>query len=251
MADAASQEGPRSACKSIAGGRMENQDACYCGADPPLYIVADGMAGHWGGKLASELSVQILTRELTQASTGVDCTLDLWQARVLRGLEAIVQELKRMASEHSEYDGLGCTLAVGFVEDQQLYYTHLGDCRIHLGREKRLIRITEDESLAQELYDAHLLSAKQLEHHRWRHIVTNSVSSHGLQHQPKFGRLDLQAGDRLVFSTNGLSEKLDEHRIAELLFAGSSPAECVEDLMSAAQDIRTPEHNATAIVVFL
>ena len=64
--------------------RAGNEDAFFADANEQrgVFIVADGMGGHAAGEVASEMAVQIVTRELSGVSSLVD------RANALRQLAA-------------------------------------------------------------------------------------------------------------------------------------------------------------------
>lgn len=237
-----------SASMSILGGRIENQDTHFRSDKRRIYIVADGMGGHLAGGTASQMAVSMLAKILGGACDNRTPCLDLLQATIRQTLNEIVQRLQGMVRQQPACDGVGTTLALAVVCHDQLFYCHVGDCRIYLFRNGSLQPLTADESLAQELLEAHLLPAKQVEHHRWRHIVTNSVSSHGLQRQPVLQALQLKPLDRVLLATNGLTEKLPVASIQDLVSQRYTPEASIKHLKSEANRSAV-EHNATAILV--
>lgn len=227
---------------------MENQDTHFRSDKRRIYIVADGMGGHLAGGTASQMAVSMLAKILCGVCDNHTPCLDSLQAAIRQTLSEIVQRLQGMVRQQPACDGVGTTLALAVVCHDRLFYCHVGDCRIYLFRNGFLQPLTADESLAQELLEAHLLPAKQVEHHRWRHIVTNSISSHGLQRQPALHVLQLMPMDRVLLTTNGLTEKLSVASIRDFISHRYAPKASIEHLKSAA-DRSTVEHNATAILV--
>lgn len=241
---------PRSAARTISGGRSENQDSFFSDDHVAVYIVADGIAGHRGGGLASSMVVDSLARKLANLSSQDELPLESMQAPLRQALLAVSHELAKIAKLHPELDGMGCALAFGFIQGNALFFSHLGDSRIYLHRKGKLTRLTEDESLAQEMYAARMLTSKELRRHSWRHILTNSLTSQGMQHIPRLERLSLEPNDRLLFTTDGLVEKLGEPRLAHSLSAGTTCMACAEELTNEAAHAES-EHNVTSIVIFI
>ena len=89
--------------------RSNNQDSFLVKPDAELYGVADGMGGHAGGEIASQMAVEVLA-----ANAGEPSLEDLKEAARL-GNRAIFER----AGGDSELHGMGTTLcAVRVVPDR-------------------------------------------------------------------------------------------------------------------------------------
>jgi serine/threonine protein phosphatase PrpC len=91
------------------------------------------------------------------------------------------------------------TLSVAVVEGDRLYGLNVGDSRVYLAREGRLTRLSQD----------HLAGAAGLEHVLQRAIgLAAEVEPHLFEHE-------LKDGDVALLCSDGVSNVLDEGRLAE------------------------------------
>jgi serine/threonine protein phosphatase PrpC len=191
------------------GGREENQDAWgfTIAADKSLVLaVADGLGGHAGGRTASQDAIAGCLKAanktkfngLSQQSLG-DMFLGAHQA--IKSNQAEQPELKSMRS----------TLVVLIIgPDYQIRWGHVGDVRLYLVRNGRIVHQTKDHSVPQMLVDAGELEPEQIRNHPDRNRLLRSL---GQEEEPKpnlSGTGTLEKGDLLVMATDGFWEWVDE-----------------------------------------
>ncbi|QDV41677.1 Putative protein phosphatase 2C-type [Stieleria neptunia] len=237
----------RSAGASVRGGRDYNEDRFYRSDRAQFYLVADGMGGHLGGAMASQIAME--TIPMVWQSRIRQNTLSYSGIRSAYGdaLSSATREMSAAVSDHPEYDRMGCTLAVAFVYCGRMYFGHVGDCRIYLLHRNKLTRLTKDETLVQGLIDAGAIDAHQARVHRWRHIVTNSVSPQGLQQPSRLRSAQIDMGDRVMLTSDGLTDELADDEIRQIMASCFDPQECVDQLIRAALD-RNARDNVSCVV---
>ncbi|MBV6825300.1 PP2C family serine/threonine-protein phosphatase [Pseudomonas sp. PD9R] len=148
----------RSAARTDPGKvRTRNEDAFLDCPQQGLWVVADGMGGHQGGDLASQLIVASLA-ELPIRKNFDDRVKDVSQC--LRWLNRrLGQELTVIAGRQDNI--IGSTVVALLVEGSRAACVWAGDSRCYLWREKRLYQLTKDHSLMQQLIDEQQMSAEQ------------------------------------------------------------------------------------------
>jgi protein phosphatase len=222
---------------------------------PPgkLLLVADGMGGVRGGRRASRLVVETVTRY----------TLDTmhWFFRLQEGAEAdLVDELKaglavcqkavaEAAAAQPEYNRMGTTLTLAYLLWPRAYVIHVGDSRAYLFREGRLEQVTRDQTVAQQMVDKGVLAAEVADETRWAHVLSSVISARAEALDPSIYRVTLQAGDTLLLCTDGLTKPLPDAEIVRHLSAAAADgAEKVATrLVAAANEAGGPD-NVTAVV---
>lgn len=228
--------------------RASNQDAYL--AQPPVFVVADGMGGHDDGDLASRLVVEEFATIVDadrDARTGAALVTSLLRASHERLLE--VAEQRRDEGNEDWYAGTTAVVAL-LVEDEGVpkwLLANLGDSRIYKLGAAGLEQISTDHSLVQELYDAGEISADEMRTHPRRNVITRAIGGPDLA-QPDFFLLPLAAAERLVLCSDGVSGMIDDDHLAEILGDASDPRDAAERIVAAAL-AAGGEDNATVVVV--
>ena len=243
----ASLRGCASSCKSITGSRKHNEDRVYINDQRKFYLVADGMGGYLGGALASQIAVETIP----------DLIHDVIRNRVLperQHLEAFRAavyaacfEMSKVAEDHEGYGRMGCTLAAAYVAGEELYYGNVGDCRVYLYRNHRLMQLSTDETMVRNLVKARIITKAQARTHRLRHIVTNSVSARGLQHAATLHSTKIYPDDVVLITSDGLVNELTDAEIASVIGQSESTLACVETLIDIAKE-RGARDNVSCVV---
>ena len=155
-------------------------------------LVCDGMGGQSAGNVASDMARTIIADKIRKAvETGVmDDPRSLLEA-ALR--EANYSVYKRSMVE-PEYRGMGTTAVVAFVRGETAYCAHVGDSRIYLLREGRLLQVTRDHSLVQELMEKGEIKPEEMRTHPNRNMITRAVGV-GLTIETDLMQIPLCAGD--------------------------------------------------------
>jgi serine/threonine protein phosphatase PrpC len=227
--------------------REVNEDAYL--AEPPVFVVADGMGGHDGGDIASRIVVEEFGR---LARTGYD------PRRGDEVVSATLQQCQRRLQEygdtHRGSDGgrwQGGTTAVVaiLVEDQEPAWllANLGDSRIYAVGRDGLRRVSVDHSLVQELVDAGQITEEEAAVHPERHIVTRALGGPD-DVEPDYFLLPLDDAERVLLCSDGITGMIDDHRISELLTAEPDPGDAARSVVAAAVSAGGID-NATAVVV--
>lgn len=234
---------------SIAGRRMTNEDCGYVNIRDGVFLVADGVGGTQGGEEASHLLANMIPSQLTP-QLGNSATPDAALPEMIReAVCAAQQALSRLASRSPRLSDMGSTLALGVISGANLYFTHLGDSRIYLIRDGQIVRLTRDHSVVQALIDAGCIPLESAKRHPLRHVITESVNVRRAP-QVEVRIQELLAGDRLLLTTDGLTDAVPDAQLADTVQRHSNPQEAAESLVGQALDGRSSD-NITCIVVQL
>lgn len=221
--------------------RRVNEDSAL--AEPPVFAVADGMGGHAAGDVASAVVVEELRALVGRP---VDA------AAIGRALQAADRRVRDLSDDSGRRLGAGSTVAAVALLDREGTPSWLvvacGDSRVYRVAGGRLTQLTVDHSLVQEMVDDGLLTAAEARRHPARHVLTRAVGASS-RLEPDQVVLPVTPGERLVLCTDGLTNELDDGRLAELAGDGSaSPQAVAEALVEAAVDAGGHD-NVTAVVV--
>lgn len=217
--------------------RQNNEDTVFPessgeSAGPTVLIVADGMGGHVAGEVASRLAVN------AAASSEVE-PID----RVAAGNRAIREEVAREPG----LEGMGTTMTLVSLEpDGTARFGHVGDSRAYLLREKELTQVTEDHTVAGELASLGQISKQEVESHPQRHMLTRTLGLTRFVDVDEFD-LPLQGGDRLLLCSDGLTEMVDDERIAKVIGDGT-PDDVAWSLIEAANSAGGVDNISVVVV---
>jgi len=194
-----------------------------------VVMVADGVGGAAAGDEASRTAVQSAMKFLThsiQCYYTANSTAEELFLAALRDAVASAQEAVLAASENDlRLSGMATTLTVGIGIWPKAYLVHVGDSRAYLVRGGRLRRLTRDQTLAQGLVEAGVLTPEGAETSPLSHVLTSAVGSD--QFSPTISSFILRQGDRFLLCTDGLTKHVSDARIREqLLSHDSSEAVC-------------------------
>jgi len=188
--------------------RKNNQDSGY--TSPHLLVVADGMGGAAAGDLASAVAVDTLMR-VDESATG-PAMLDVMSGAVDDANDRIAD----LIADDVSLDGMGTTLTAALFDGSELGLVHIGDSRAYLLRDGQLRRLTHDHSWVQSLVDEGRISEAEAAVHPHRSLLLRVLNG-----QPgadaEASRLEMAAGDRLMFCSDGLCGLVGDAEIAELL----------------------------------
>jgi serine/threonine protein phosphatase PrpC len=195
----------RTAALSHAGRKRRHNEDAYV-LEPPLFAVADGMGGAKAGEIASSLAAGALQESDGDGSSG--------EARVAALIEEANRRVFRRATEDRDASGMGTTMTVALVEDDQVAIGHVGDSRAYLIREGRLEQLTDDHSLVAELVRSGKLTPEEAEIHPQRAVITRAV---GTEPDVDVDTFSVQgaSGDLFLICSDGLTDMVDEATILE------------------------------------
>jgi protein phosphatase len=216
--------------------RANNEDAFLIDDQRALFAVADGMGGHRGGEVASHTAIEALRAAIASGT--------LMRDAIVRANDAVLER----ADGDDELTGMGTTLtAIIAVGGHQLLIGHVGDSRAYLVRAGTLSRLTDDHSLVEELVREGRLTPEQAESHPQRAIVTRALGVDDHVEVDVY-ELDIEAGDRVVLCSDGLTTMVRERDIERVARTESDPQHLADALVRAANDAGG-EDNTTVVVI--
>jgi protein phosphatase len=148
------QYGTTAKVEGIAGatdpGRRENNEDTFAYDPEGLYgIVCDGMGGHEGGEVASNLAVQSLEQSANSLAQQALSALQIRQ-----GLADALYQANQQIFELNEQQGrdryrkMGTTAVAYCLTGPLLHLAHVGDSRIYLIDQQHCQQVTVDDDIA-------------------------------------------------------------------------------------------------------
>jgi protein phosphatase len=224
--------------------RSGNEDSFLLDCAQGLFIVADGMGGHAAGEVASEMAVQIVSRELGSLRGLSDGEAAARMRSAIRKANAAIFD--RTLAEHDKR-GMGTTTTVMVLFSRRYLIGQVGDSRAYLLREGQLLQLTKDHSYVQEQVDAGLLTPEQARTHPYSNVITRCVGANeDVAPDVYFGNLEQK--DVVLLASDGLTGMLEDEQIATIMAAEENPESAVNKMIADANR-RGGLDNITAIVV--
>ena len=210
--------------------RDNNEDCFYLEEteEAGWAVVADGLGGHLGGDVASELATIALT----------EFFLDSDERKHAPDVEKVMEEafmsthttLHSHGHKHMKIFGMGTTLTAAYINKatRQLVVGYVGDSRYYRLRDGHLVQMTNDHNLAGRLLredpDRHIPEYAY-------HSLDRAVGPNR-ECEADFLSHEIIPGDTLLLSTDGLNRALSDEQVAEIL----------------KQDLPGPDHYVDALI---
>lgn len=177
-----------------------------------LFVVCDGMGGHVGGAMASQIAVSSIIEYIDK-----ECYNSPKEA--LDGaLQFANMQILGYANAHLEYKGMGTTACVVLIRDADVWIAHVGDSRIYLylGKERELHRLTKDHSYVQTLIDAGEITPDEAESHPNKNSIMKAL---GIKPElkPTFNSCQPKNHDVFLICTDGLCGMISDPTIERIL----------------------------------
>ena len=220
--------------------RQTNEDAYLIVPERGLFAVADGLGGHAAGEVASRVALETFS-----AALGLEEGQDL-PAALGRAAAAANEAVYRMAQSHPDYGGMGTTLTACVIQNEELYWVHVGASRGYLLRQEEIIQFTRDHSVFAELFAAGYLDEAEATAWGYRNVLTRAVGVEPAV-EADTGRLLLAVGDTILLCTDGLTLHLDDPDILKIATHGAV-SEQTRALVELALE-RGGEDNVTVVLV--
>lgn len=221
--------------------RTVNEDALL--ADPPLFLVADGMGGHAAGDVASWTAVESFVDLVGHGPVSVQEAID--------AVSAANTAILDIAAANPDKAGMGTTLS-GLVSvmtggSEHWLVFNVGDSRVYRLVGGRLEQVTVDHSEAEEMVVAGRLTREEARGYKRRNVVTRSL---GTDPGPVADTWVFPPAekDRFLVCSDGLTNEVRDHDIERALRDQEDPQDAAETLVRLALDSGARD-NVTVIVV--
>lgn len=224
--------------------RKINEDSMFADPERGLWVVADGMGGHDAGELASAMVVDAL--RCLPVGTDIDQTA----AQAVEALRQVNRELIDLAqsTDGDRKVTIGTTVVGLTIAGGSYRCFWMGDSRAYLIRDRKIVRLTHDHSLVQELVDAGMLGAEEAERHESANKITRAVGA-SEQVQVDIVGGDVRPNDQFLLASDGLTRLVGDDELADVI-ASRSPAQAGDELIETVLARGAPD-NVSLIVAKL
>ncbi len=216
---------------------------------PALFLVADGMGGQQAGEEASRMAVEIIPKELGRRLGPHDADARAVQGVIRESVAEANHEILGSSGTVTEFSNMGTTVVLALFRNEKVYVAGIGDSRAYRLRDGRLEQLTKDHSLADALGEAGTITKEEVPNHKFKNVLYLYLGSKDAPGGPEDVRvLDVQAGDRFLLASDGLTGVVRDPEIARILGETDDPQQTARLLTDHALT-NDSKDNITCLVV--
>lgn len=200
--------------------RKNNEDSCIVVEEAGLCVVADGMGGHLGGEIASNIAIETVSEAFKgRPRNGQDERKD---AELLsKCIKTANKEIYRRGNADAALKNMGTTIVAVVLSGDYIVTANVGDSRIYRMRDGKLQQITEDHSWVGELRKKNLISDEDARSHPLKNIITRALGMEPtVEVDVKWEKA--KAGDVYLLCTDGLTDLVPDAEISRKMAASGS-----------------------------
>ena len=214
-----------------------------------VLVVSDGMGGALAGDVASRMAIEAVRDVLLgNNAEGPGCEPDASLVDCLK--QATMQANRNIhykSLEDSRCSGMGATLTGAAVRGDKLDLVQVGDSRAYVMRGTQIRLATKDQSLVQQLVDVGQISEEEAETHMFRNVILQALGAQ-TELAPATARIQIRQGDMLLLCSDGLSGKLRNEEIRQIVSDSSKDLAAACQALVDEANYRGGEDNITVVL---
>jgi len=216
--------------------RTQNEDTFGAFMSLGLFVVCDGMGGHAGGEVASDLALRTVFHSMFESSMALGenktPSVRFLRNSLTGAIHRAHHAIREQVQEQPQLEGMGTTFAALQVNDQGMILSHVGDSRIYRWSKRRgLVQMTRDHSLLNQLSAHRSIDAEEAS--RIKNVIVNAVGVTACQ--PETTVVQRNAGDVFLLCSDGLTDLVSHEEIQEIIDRNEESLErAAQELVSAA-----------------
>jgi serine/threonine protein phosphatase PrpC len=214
-----------------------------------VLVVSDGMGGALAGDVASRMAIEAV-RDVMMGKhvDGAGCEPGSSLVDCLR--HATMQANRNIhykSLEDSRCSGMGATLTAAAIMGDKLDLVQVGDSRAYVMRGQQIRLATKDQSLVQQLVDVGQISEEEAETHMFRNVILQALGAQ-TELAPATARIQIRKGDILLLCSDGLSGKLRNEEIREIVAESNGDLAAACKALVDQANYRGGEDNITVVL---
>jgi serine/threonine protein phosphatase PrpC len=142
---------------------------------------------------------------------------------------------------------MGATLTVAAVRGDKLDLVQVGDSRAYVMLGEQIRLATKDQSLVQQLVDVGQISEEEAETHMFRNVILQALGAQ-TELTPATARIQICQGDMVLLCSDGLSGKLRNEEIRQIVADSESDLAQACKALVAEANHRGGEDNITVVL---
>jgi len=210
--------------------RSNNEDSFGYDQASEIYVVCDGMGGASGGEIASAAAVAEVIRSFS-GSSGDSSTAEERLYDAIVNANARVLEL---AQADQRLQGMGTTLVTACFDARRIVIANVGDSRAYFLRQGVCHQITFDHSFLAEQVRNGTMTEEAAKASPLQSLITRAVGT-GESVSPDLFDAELEPGDMVLLTTDGLTRYADAPEIAQVVSNVADLQEACQRLIDVAK----------------
>ncbi len=212
--------------------RKTNQDSICLDHKHHFFAVADGMGGHNGGDIASQLSVKVMPEFFVSHSNLEP------QVLMKSMIQAINLAILKKAEENPELQGMGTTVSAIYFHGQTLVIGNVGDSRVYMVNNHNIFQMTRDHSFVQEKLNIGIYSREEAVKDPQKNVLVRSVGFEADVNVDVF-HYRICKNDMFLICSDGLHGKVSDGDILHIIQKNIvDPSTClIEDVEAAVKEL--------------
>ena len=200
------------------GTRRINQDriGCWSSDECMLMAVADGLGGHLHGEIAAELAILLLGAAFEREAKPRIADPGAFLAR---GIAAAHAAILRDAQRRNLPDTPRTVLVACIVQDGQAFWMHVGDSRLYLIRQGRIVHRTRDHTVVQQLFDAGRIREEAITTHPERNRLLQCLGGYQTPRPDALSSERLEKSDIVLLCSDGFWGPLTQRQLLHALMS--------------------------------
>lgn len=195
--------------------RKTNQDAIYLSDKFHFYLVADGMGGHRGGDIASQMAVKLIPEYLLPKLTQSPAE-DQVRKYMQEAIDFTNSEIYKMSQANEQLRGMGTTVVFLLFYKTTLFIGNIGDSRAYLINNKQLFQLTRDHSLIQEKLNMGLYNRAQAAADSAKNVLVRTLGFEEKVPLDVFS-YKVHRGDTFLLCSDGLHGKVSDNDMIHIV----------------------------------
>ncbi len=223
--------------------RDGNEDSALTSAR--LVAVADGMGGHAGGEVASKIAITAL-KSLSEILNDGDVDAESREDLLMNISFSIDDKIALESASKPELAGMGTTLTALHLGEKTVELLHVGDSRCYRWSKNKLIQLSVDHTVMQELIDQGRITAEEALSHPQRSLLTQALmGDSGID--PVLVVYPADIGDQFLLCSDGLNGVLSDFEISAVIKKYQDKEEDLLDALIDATKAKGAPDNITLI----
>ena len=198
--------------------RSENQDKVWTSQledDAVAVILCDGMGGENAGSVASQMTIDFMSDRILKGFRS-NISRNYIRNLLITSVTAANSLVFDKAASERDKAGMGTTCVAAIVYNNRAYIINVGDSRAYQIYDDNMQQITKDHTYVRRLVERGEITEAESRVHPDRNRITRAVGAEKTI-TPDYFEIDMDEGNILLFSSDGLHSYGEDEEIAEII----------------------------------